>query len=85
MYDRLGIQVADPDPTTTFEAAWGPDGAVCVHWVRVPAEISLDALIRACPKRLTSRIGADCTEQAALRSDETLILNASDPAGPAKP
>jgi hypothetical protein len=86
VYDRLDIQMADPAPTMTFEAAWGPDGAVCVHKVRVPEAASLDALVHACPQRLAGRIGADCTEEAALRSDETLILNASgSAAGTAKP
>jgi ADYC domain len=77
VYDRLDIQIADPAPTMTFEAAWGPDGAVCVHKMRVPEAASLDTLVRACPERLAGKIGADCTEEAALRSHETLILNAS--------
>jgi ADYC domain len=77
VYDRLAIQVADPSPTMTFEAAWGADGAVCVHKVRVPEAVSLDSLVRACPERLAGKIGPDCTEKAALRSDDALIMNAS--------
>jgi hypothetical protein len=77
VYDRLAIQVADPSPTMTFEAAWGADGAVCVHKVRVPEAVSLDTLVRACPERLAGKIGPDCTEKAALRSDDALIMNAS--------
>ena len=36
VYDRLAIQVADPISSMTFEAAWGADGVVCVHKMRVP-------------------------------------------------
>jgi hypothetical protein len=61
----------------SFEAAWGPGGAVCVHKVRLPEAVSLDALVHACPQRLGGKIGTDCTREAALRSYETLILNAS--------
>jgi hypothetical protein len=86
VYDRLDIQTADPAPTMSFEAAWGPDGAVCVHKVRVPEAASLDALVHACPQRLAGKTGTYCTEEAALRSSETLILNASgSAAGNAKP
>ena len=77
VYDRLAIQVADPSPSMTFEAAWGADGAVCVHKVRVPEAVSLDTLVRACPERLAGKIGSDCSEKAALRSDAALIMNAS--------
>jgi hypothetical protein len=66
IYDRLGIQVADRAPSMVFEAAWGPDGAVCVSRVRVPDVATLDAVERACPARLGGRIGPQaCGADAA--------------------
>ena len=77
--DRLGLQRFDPAPDMSFEAAWGADGAVCVHRVRIPAAASLEALVRSCPSRLAGKVGEACTAQAALRAPETLILNQSLP------
>jgi hypothetical protein len=77
VYDRLGIQEADSAPDMRFEAAWGVDGAVCVRHVRVAEASSLEALVRACPRRLASKVGAACSEETALRSGATLLLNAS--------
>jgi hypothetical protein len=79
VYDRLGIQQADAAPAMRFEAAWATDGAVCVNHARVAEADSLEALERACPRRLRGRTGATCTEEAALRSGATLLLNASMP------
>jgi len=31
IYDQLGVQVSEPADGLSFEAAWGPDGAVCVN------------------------------------------------------
>jgi hypothetical protein len=78
--DRLGLQTFDPASAMSFEAAWGADGAVCVHRVRVPEAASLEELVRACPDRLTGKVGEACTAEAALRTPETLILNQSLPA-----
>ena len=75
--DKLGLQVYDPDPDMQFEAAWGPNGAVCVRKVRIPEITSLDALVRACPYRLAGRVGVACSEEAARASREALILNRS--------
>ena len=70
----------DPAPALRFEAAWGPDGAVCVRRVRVPEEASLEGLANACPGRLAGKIGAACDEAAVRHSGEALILNRSLPA-----
>jgi hypothetical protein len=79
--DRLGLQTFDPAASAmSFEAAWGPDGAICVHRVRVPEAGSLDELVRACPGRLGGRVGEACAAEAALRAPGTLILNRSLPA-----
>ena len=34
IYDGIGVQVSDPGAGFSFEAAWGPGGAVCVNDVR---------------------------------------------------
>ena len=51
-----------------------------MHRVRVPEAASLEELVRACPDRLTGKVGEACTAEAALRTPETLILNQSLPA-----
>ncbi len=76
IYDQLGIQKVESDSNTTFEAAWGPEGAVCVRKVRIPEDYSLQELERSCP-RLKGKTGDACTEHQSLQSDDTLILNRS--------
>jgi hypothetical protein len=72
IYDRIGVQKSD-DPSLAFEAAWGPDGAICVAHTRVPEIIDLDGLAKMCP-RLAGRLGpAVCNEDAA----DGLIANRS--------
>src|SRR5258705_7494495 len=62
--DRLDIQRTHNDPSTRFEAAWGPAGAVCVAHTRIPENIDLDRLARICP-RLKGRLGPDaCRDDA---------------------
>ncbi len=70
LFDRIGIQQDEIGPGMTLEAAWGPDGAVCVAHTRLPEQIGLDAV---CP-RLAGRIGASCTEVAPA-----LLFNRSVP------
>jgi len=62
--DRIGVQQSDDDPSFRFEAAWGPDGALCVAHPRIPEIIDLEGLARACP-RLAGKLGpAACNENA---------------------
>lgn len=61
LYDRVGIQQDESAPGMTFEAAWGPDGAVCVRHTRLPDVLNLDTLVKQCP-RLAGRIGDACEE-----------------------
>lgn len=72
--DTLGIQSFDPAPDLVFEAAWGPHGALCVHHPRIAANVTLNALVRACP-RLRGHTGDACTPDAA----GALLLNQSRP------
>ncbi len=68
IYDRIGIQSSDRDPSLSFEAAWGPNGAICVARTRLPDLIDLDGLARSCP-RLASHLGPSAcsdTERDAL-------------------
>lgn len=78
-YDPVGIQRDEPVDGLVFEAAWGADGAVCVHHARVAAVSSLDDVVRRCPEKLRGRVAADCTEQAALDDPRALVLNDSRP------
>jgi ADYC domain len=82
--DRLGIERFDPEPSLTFEAAWGLRGAICVRHVRIPELVSLEELVQACPDRLAGRVGDACTQETAWGVPETMILNQSRPAGPTR-
>jgi hypothetical protein len=64
IYDRIGVQKSDDDPSLSFEAAWGPDGAVCVARPRIADLIDLDGLARACP-RLAGKLGPGVCSQDA--------------------
>jgi ADYC domain len=62
--DRLGIQQPAPKSgghAFEFEAAWGPDGAVCVRRTRVAEILSTQELAERYP-HLASRIGPECSE-----------------------
>lgn len=77
IFDPQGIQSADGGPELAFEAGWTPDGAVCVHHVRVKENTTLAALEEKYP-RLKGRTGDICTEDFA-RSLGALLLNRSKP------
>jgi hypothetical protein len=82
IYDRFGIQEASVAPAMTFEAAWGPEGAVCVAHPRIAEHVSLEQLAERYP-RLRGRLGPDaCTEDAMRIDPGALILNASVPTDP---
>jgi len=77
IYDRLGIQHPDPAPGMAFEAAWGPDGAVCVSHTRIADNISLEELAERYP-RLRGRLGPHVCSEEAMRADpRALIFNHS--------
>jgi len=75
IYDVQGIQETDGDPTLSFEAGWGPNGAVCVHHPRVKENVTLEQLEARYPQ-LRGRTGAICTEEFA-RAHGALIFNRS--------
>jgi hypothetical protein len=75
--DRFGIQKPDMPAGLEFEAAWGPDGAVCVAHPRIAANISLEDLAALYPG-LSGRLGAGtCTEEAMRADPRALLFNRS--------
>lgn len=74
--DRWGRQPSWNDPSQTFEAAWAPHGAVCVHRARDPNAVSLADVVERCP-RLADRVGESCDESALLDVPGVLLLNRS--------
>jgi hypothetical protein len=62
--DIFSIQTHESltDPRFTFEAGWGPRGAVCVAATRWPDLLPLEALLKSTP-----RLGGPCTEEKAKR------------------
>ena len=65
IYDDIGIQQPAPTAGMPFEAAFTPAGAACVAHPRVPANVTLDALLHDCG-RLAGRLGtARCSEADA--------------------
>ena len=77
LYDGLGIQRDEPAPGMRFEAAWGPDGAVCVARPRLPDPLPPSGLDGLCPGRLATRIGAVCTEESARTLPGVLLFTKS--------
>src|SRR5215469_7409897 len=74
IFDRLGIQPPEPDPrgpTLKFEAAWGPDGAVCIRRTRIPDLLSIGELVQRYPQ-LIGKTGPDCSQAV-----DALIWNRS--------
>jgi hypothetical protein len=63
LFDHVGVQDDEIAPGMTLEAAFGPDGAVCVAHPRLP-NVTLGDLARKYP-RLSGHLGADCDERAA--------------------
>ena len=61
IFDKIGIQRDETAPGMTFEAAWGPDGAVCVQHPRLRDVLDRAALIERCP-RLAAHLDQPCDE-----------------------
>jgi hypothetical protein len=73
--DSLGIQTDSNDPRLTFEAAWGPDGAVCIRKTRIKEDFSLREVVSECPEKLRDKAGESCRE--ILSTPGVFILNRS--------
>jgi len=82
VYDRFGIQKPEAVDALPFEAAWGPDGAICVAHPRIARNVTLDALAKHYPG-LSGQIGPEvCTEEAARRRPDALLFNRSASTAP---
>lgn len=78
VYDAVGILKPEQRPLLAFEAAWGAEGALCVHHSRNPDAMPLETLGAQCP-RLKDRLGAMCTAEAAPALGRALLFNKSIP------
>ena len=72
IYDRHGVQQPASGEDVRFEAGWAPTGAVCVNHVRVPDNVTLDAIAARCP-RLKDALGERCDEAAAQAAGAVLF------------
>ena len=75
VYDIKGVQTPDNAADQAFEAGWTPEGAVCVHHVRVKENTTLAELEAKYPK-LKGRTGEICSE-ASARSNGAILFNRS--------
>jgi hypothetical protein len=67
IYDHIGVQRDEPMEGFSFEAGFGPNGAVCVAHPRIRENISLEQLGAEYP-RLSGLLGAqNCDEAAAAK------------------
>jgi ADYC domain len=62
LFDRIGIQPDEAVLGMTFEAAWGPDGAVCVRHTRLKEALDAAVLLQQCP-RLARYVGENATRR----------------------
>ncbi|WP_210485676.1 ADYC domain-containing protein [Microvirga antarctica] len=77
IYDRFAIQVPDRVEGLAFEAAWGPEGAICVAHPRIAEHITLDDIALRAP-HLARRLGPEvCTEARMMADPRALLFNAS--------
>ena len=77
IYDNTGSEGNEPAAGMELEAVWGPQGAVCVHHVRIPEIYSLDALRAQCPRLQPEDLGTGCTEERMLQMPAALLMNKS--------
>jgi ADYC domain len=77
IYDNTGTEGNQPPAGMELEAVWAPQGAVCVHHVRIGEVFSLDNLKQNCPRFKLEDLGAGCTEERMSRGPSTLLMNKS--------
>jgi hypothetical protein len=73
IWDRAGVQA--PQTDLPFEAAWSPDGAVCLRRARVPAVATTAEVLRACPRLATH--ADDCEAWSQDPASGALLWNRS--------
>lgn len=79
LYDRIGIQADEALPGMQFEAGWSDYGATCIARVRIPENVSLDQLVRSCPRLRDIPLGDECSEAVAEGNPDTLLFDSSFP------
>lgn len=77
LFDRYGIfpedPAADKEKKLVFEAAFSPEGAICVARTRIPERATVESLAKACP-RLVGKLGPACTETEVKKNPRALIF-----------
>jgi hypothetical protein len=78
LFDRKGMQKPDDTLPLEFEAAWSPEGALCVAHTRIP-RWKLADLQQECPEKLKGRLGdaSRCNYRAMMKDPRALIFNKS--------
>jgi len=77
IFDRFGIQKSEKADGMQFEAAWGPDGAVCVAHPRIAQNVTLEQIAENYP-RLTDRLGPEnCSVEMMWAEPKALLFNNS--------
>lgn len=77
IYDDIKVQESDQTMTDLrFEAGWAPDGAVCVHHLRIPSLPDPRPPGASCPGLRSQASEGACTE-AWARSHGALLYNRS--------
>ncbi len=79
VFDRLGIQTKDDDVDMHFEAAWGPEGALCVAKTRRSDHLKIERLAEICGGKFAGSLGQDCRLERAGKRSRALIFNDSLP------
>jgi hypothetical protein len=78
LFDPVGVNEPEPPARAMlFEAAWGPQGALCIAKPRLPHLNTLEAISAACPARRFLESQANCTEDGAAALGAR-ILNRSE-------
>lgn len=79
IFDRFDIQKSEKAEGMQFEAAWGPDGALCVAHPRIAENVTLEQLAERYP-RLADRLGPEkCSLEAMRAEPHALLFNHSVP------
>ncbi|MBC8071058.1 MAG: hypothetical protein IAG13_22225 [Deltaproteobacteria bacterium] len=74
LYDRLGVQQMTPDSRFRFEAAWGPDGAICASRTRYEIVDDGDVVLPPCLAALP-----ECESLDDAAAQGATLANRSEP------
>ncbi len=77
IWDRYGVNPPDPagdaEHRLSFEAAFSPEGAVCVARTRIPESATVESLAKTCP-RLVGKLGKACDEDEVKKNPKAFIF-----------